>query len=765
MALNLGSIFYQLGVDTTGLNKANKNVKHFQVSTNRSFQSVNKVAGVLKTTLASLISIEAIRRTALLADDYQKLQSRIKATSEDTAIAVSALGKLEKISAKTGDSLSTTLGSFQKFQMAKSTVKGTTDEMVILTETLLKMGKVGGASQEGLNSAMIQFSQGLAGGLFQAEEMNSVMEGIPGIVNELAKGMGITVEEFINLKKSGQILSKDVFKAILKQSSEINERFEKLPMTIDRGTSRLLLGFQQSIGEIDNTLGLTSRLGELLFKAGEYASDLPIYLKAAVRVFNNLTKESDKMLKIIENIAYTITIFISINAALLALKGTLAIVGTAFSVFLTPIKIFKKLGIAIYGLRHAILLLGAAMGTVSWPVAVMSTLIISVTTLTQKTIGLKTAFEKIKEMAGKIFENLKIGEFLKLPLFLISNLLIGFGKVDEKAQIFKNTLEKISGVASNAINSVKGLFGQAQTINADVETTDRIKKEYDVSVTPDEEDTGFLKSFLDGQVEIIKQFQGTVEQLKQESLEKQQAQEKAARDAEFKNLKEKGYARLKMEENLARAKYLFTEKLTKEEIEAEGDKFRALISNASSHSKELAAIQKAIALFDIAVKTPQAIAGAYAYGNSIGGPLAGIAFSTIAGASMGAQAAAVASQNFTPRAVGGDVFPGGSYLVGEHGPELLTMGSARGSITTNTDLKSGLGAKNIPNNVVVNVYPIDGTTANVTQSQDTEGNTQLEVIMERVDSVVAEGIQRGNSQVSQSISSIFGLNRATGAAF
>ena len=72
MALNLGSIFYQLGVDTTGLNKANQNVKHFQASTNRSFQSVNKAAGVLKTTLASLISIEAIRRTALLADDYQK---------------------------------------------------------------------------------------------------------------------------------------------------------------------------------------------------------------------------------------------------------------------------------------------------------------------------------------------------------------------------------------------------------------------------------------------------------------------------------------------------------------------------------------------------------------------------------------------------------------------------------------------------------------------------------------------------------------------
>jgi len=71
----------------------------------------------------------------------------------------------------------------------------------------------------------------------------------------------------------------------------------------------------------------------------------------------------------------------------------------------------------------------------------------------------------------------------------------------------------------------------------------------------------------------------------------------------------------------------------------------------------------------------------------------------------------------------------------------------------------------MPNNVVVNVYPIEGTTANVTQSQDAEGNTQLDVIMERVDSVVAEGIQRGNSQVSQSISSIFGLNRATGAAF
>jgi len=56
------------------------------------------------------------------------------------------------------------------------------------------------------------------------------------------------------------------------------------------------------------------------------------------------------------------------------------------------------------------------------------------------------------------------------------------------------------------------------------------------------------------------------------------------------------------------------------------------------------------------------------------------------------------TNNRVPRAHGGPVFAGESYLVGEQGPELLTMG-ASGFVTPNNRLGGG------STTTIVNVYP------------------------------------------------------------
>ena len=136
---------------------------------------------------------------------------------------------------------------------------------------------------------------------------------------------------------------------------------------------------------------------------------------------------------------------------------------------------------------------------------------------------------------------------------------------------------------------------------------------------------------------------------------------------------------------------------------------------------------------------------------------------------MGAQMAGVASQSFTPRAVGGDVFPNQIYKVNENGPEMfnfggndfLSTGSARGSIKPNGDF--GMGTSGGKTNVTVNVYTTEGNTATVEQREDSNGGITLDVIMEQVDDRIAEGVRNGISQTSQAISGVFGLNRAVGA--
>jgi hypothetical protein len=70
--------------------------------------------------------------------------------------------------------------------------------------------------------------------------------------------------------------------------------------------------------------------------------------------------------------------------------------------------------------------------------------------------------------------------------------------------------------------------------------------------------------------------------------------------------------------------------------------FAAATSLASSKNKELAAIGKAAAITEIAIKTPQAVASSFAFGTRIGGPALGAALGAVAAAAMAAQAAKVA---------------------------------------------------------------------------------------------------------------------------
>jgi hypothetical protein len=82
--------------------------------------------------------------------------------------------------------------------------------------------------------------------------------------------------------------------------------------------------------------------------------------------------------------------------------------------------------------------------------------------------------------------------------------------------------------------------------------------------------------------------------------------------------------------------------LLKQEIQNQQTFFSTAKSLASSENKSLAAIGKAAALGEIAIRTPQAVASSFAYGTRLGGPPLGFTFGAIAATAMAAQAAQVA---------------------------------------------------------------------------------------------------------------------------
>lgn len=685
MALNLGTIKYLLGVDTSGLNKAGNHVKRFQGTSNKAFNSVNNTANKLRNTLTLLISVETIRRTAMLADKYGLLQDRIKAVVGDTEKAASVFKRLQDISGKTGAALEVTAGGFQKLLFAKETVRGTDEEMIKLTESFVQLGMISGTSTEALSGAMLQFSQGLISGTFQAQEFQSVLENVPAIAGEIAEGMGITVQELIAMKKEGKLLSEEVFRALVNRADEINEKAAEMPMRLSRGFARFSLGIQQALGQLDEANGLTQKLGENFFKAGEKLQTIPQGLEAAVKVLNDIAEEN-------KNIVALVKTFALLQATLMVVNASMAITAGLISFIATKRNVFIALASGVVVFQDEILAASkAAQGLLEALVHIFD---FDFTAAKESLMGISETYkETLEDMASQ-------------------------------------DLEEGEGTASFLSN--------------------------------------FLESFDIGNLDVVRDFYTELNLIQETALQKQLELDKKAIKDSGNQAKEKAFLLVKWEKWTADTKKSIKMNASQKETELAGQSFNQQISLAAEHSKEFAALAKAIALFDLVVKTPQAIGDAFTWGNSIGGPPLGAVTAGIAGAAMGVQIAAVSSASFTPRAIGGDVFPNQLYKVNENGPELfnfggqdiLATGNSRGSITPNGDFGTSSGAMSQP--VTVNIFPIEGETATVQESED-ENGLVLDVIMERVDEAVAEGISRGTSNTSRSLTEVFGLNRAAGA--
>lgn len=95
-------------------------------------------------------------------------------------------------------------------------------------------------------------------------------------------------------------------------------------------------------------------------------------------------------------------------------------------------------------------------------------------------------------------------------------------------------------------------------------------------------------------------------------------------------------------------------------------------------------------------------------------PIIGPALGAAAAGTILAAGTAYAAQSLSGRALGGQVLSGESYVVGERGPEILTMGAGRGNIT--------------PNSSITNNAPVVNKTANVSfqiVANDTTGFDDL----------------------------------------
>jgi tape measure domain-containing protein len=224
----------------------------------KQMRSLGGAAAMLKSAFAAMGIALGVRELIRMSDSVSLMQGRLINATRSVYEANTAFEGLRSISQSTGVQMETTIGVFQRLSFVRDEIKATMSEMIQFTDTVSKLGIVSGASQEALKAGLTQLGQALSGNIVRAEEWNSIMENIPAVGKQIAEQFGITTGQLRLLVVEGKVLSEDMFGAMLNASQEVEEQFQKMPMTIGRAFAALRTDMELFIGQSAQASGAAS---------------------------------------------------------------------------------------------------------------------------------------------------------------------------------------------------------------------------------------------------------------------------------------------------------------------------------------------------------------------------------------------------------------------------------------------------------------------------------------------------------------------------
>jgi len=251
MATNL--LMIGLGVDTRRLRDGERALGSLQQAGNRAENALGKLAGMLA-------SVFAVHKIIEYADSYTNLQNKLKLVTNSTVELGYATDEVAQIAKRTGQALGATGDLYFKISQNTEKLGVSMTDVSRITETFAKTLAISGASTQGAEAAILQFGQALASGVIRGDEFNSVAENAPAALDAFARALGVPKGELRKLAAEGMLTSDILISALQEQSQVVDDLYAKTDTTIGQASTKLKNSMILFVGQLDTAVGASKSL-------------------------------------------------------------------------------------------------------------------------------------------------------------------------------------------------------------------------------------------------------------------------------------------------------------------------------------------------------------------------------------------------------------------------------------------------------------------------------------------------------------------------
>lgn len=221
--------------------KFNKAMGGIQKDAGATERLVSRAMGGIAGALAGVSAIALARTFLSIADEAKKLDATLKLATAGFGSFGKAQEDVRRIADETRSGLTETASLYANFVRGAKELGGTQAEAARATETFSKTLKISGADANSAASATLQFGQALAAGALRGDELNSILEASPRLARLLADAMGRPIGEIKKLGEAGALTSDKLLKALTdkKFTTGIDAEFREIPVTFDDAMTKV----------------------------------------------------------------------------------------------------------------------------------------------------------------------------------------------------------------------------------------------------------------------------------------------------------------------------------------------------------------------------------------------------------------------------------------------------------------------------------------------------------------------------------------------
>lgn len=201
-------------------------------------QDANTLADTIKHAVAAYVSIQSVGKILNMSDELTQTTSRLDMMNNSfnqingTANETSELVNMVYAAAQDArGSFSDMASVVARFGNNARDAFGSSEEVVAFADLVQKQMTIAGASTQEAANAELQLSQALGSGVLRGDELNSIFEQAPNLIQNIADYLDAPIGQIREMASEGE-LSADVVKAaIFAAADDINGKFEQMPMT------------------------------------------------------------------------------------------------------------------------------------------------------------------------------------------------------------------------------------------------------------------------------------------------------------------------------------------------------------------------------------------------------------------------------------------------------------------------------------------------------------------------------------------------------